>query len=225
MRLILLLLFTSFIFSTNTLAVSNFHIGLTGGINTSFTFMHTLRGPGYEGLAFGANGSLKALYNIRKWQFGAGIETGTLNGDVYRTLKDPYTGYSTHHRFVSKDEKVAAPYFAPHLLVNYKAKLPGSIYMYFGAMGGRISTKNTMTWNGKGSGWMAGANIGVVIKINKLISLDIYEGWRQGWIRNEPATYGAFDPTRKYYNYYYYYPLNKFNLSFFNTNIGVRFKL
>lgn len=225
MRFLFLLFITSLTFATDTSAISNFHIGLTGGVNTSFTFLHTVRGPGYEGLALGANGNLKALYNTRKWQFGAGIETGTLNGDVYRTLINPGSGYYAGGRIVSTDEKVAAPYVAPHLLVNYKAKFPGGVYMYFGAMGGRMSTKNTMTWDGKGSGWMAGANIGVVIKINKLISLDIYEGWRQGWIKSEPDIYGTFDQSRKYENYYYYYPLNKFNLSFFNTNIGLRIKL
>lgn len=224
MRLLFLLFVASLTFSNNAIAVSNFHIGLTGGINTSFTFIQGNSGVGYEGLALGINGGLKVLYNTRKWQLGAGIETGTLNGDTYRSLIDPNTRQSGG-RFLSADEKAAGPYFSPHLLVNYKAKFPGGIYMYFGAMGGRMFTKNTMTWDGKGSGWMAGANIGVVIKINKLISLDIYEGWRQGWIRNEPTTYGVFDTSRKYNDYYYYSPINKFNLSFFNTNIGLRFKL
>jgi hypothetical protein len=99
-----------------------------------------------------------------------------------------------------------------------------------------VFTNNNLSWNGKSSGWVAGGNLGIVIRLSDRISLDIAESWRMAWVRGDEIT---FENRRQWYNpevlgpktnftqdyTHVAFAINRYNLSYANSSIGIRFTL
>ena len=238
-------------------AQPNIQIGITGGANVTTglkqvvpynSFPFNNNGISFNhNLATGGGGTIKGLIDLRHWQFGIGVEVGTIKGalvrgqstkeDIHRTLE-----YSSTYNFAftSRDalygQKIAQPYFIPHLLANYKINFSRSTYMYVGAVGGYMSANSQITWDGKASGLLAGANLGMVFKLTDNIGIDVFGSWRKTWVRKNNYT---TSDAESYYNDTEISPsyhgtiipvgghvaeaVNEYNLSFVHAGIGLRF--
>ncbi len=220
-------------------------MGLTGGAVTltSLTNVYknaadVVKNPiGYNNV-FGYNASAKALIDFRAVQLGVCLEGGSMGGALHRVIaykeeidaNQPYPIVT--YRAEIEDQKIAALYITPAFFFHFKANFSDRVYLYFGPTSGRFFSKEDMSWNGKSSGWLAGGNLGLVIKVNDRISIDIAEGWRMAWIRDFNTD---INDRRQWYNakvinqvdMYTTVALshNTYNLSYVHSSIGIRFRM
>lgn len=222
-------------------------VGVTSlkGINTNPYIYGTIHKkiPVDFDKAFGFNGAAKALLNFHSFQLGLGVEGGMIKGTVAREVgfKKEIEENIMYSFYVipgveTEQQKIAAPYLMPHLFFHIKFNFSDGVYLYTGPIGGRLFSKNDLSWNSKSSGWVAGGNLGIVVKLTDRVSLDIAEGWRKVWVRGDeinlssrmewynPKVLGP--PTSKNQQFTHVaYSLNSYNLSYGSTAIGVRLTL
>ncbi len=244
-------------FSFTVFAQPRIDIGLTVGgiVPTSLTaidanpyayasfYGNTQKVPVNFSKAFGLNGTVKGLIDFRNLQLGIGLEGGSIKSTVGRQVglkvdieeNFMFSMYVIPGVVVEK-QNIAAPYLTPHLMLHVKFNFSDHVYLYTGPIGGRMFSKNDLSWNGKSSGWVAGGNLGLVIRLSDRISLDIAEGWRMAWVRGDEIT---FDNRRQWYNpeilgpkthttqdnTHVAYAINSYNLSYANSSIGIRLTL
>lgn len=231
----------------------SYELGLTGGFSDVLslknthenTYLYSHKRPVSHYKAYGFNGTLKILLDIHKWQFGFGAETGGLSGTVARDIgfkRDIEENFQYHLRIDKdvelEDQKIAAPYITPHIFVHMKFNFSDHVYMYAGPIGGRMFSKNELSWNGQSAGWVAGGNLGIAVRLNDRIILDLSEGYRISWVRGaelihtnrkqwhndivlgpEPqAGVVVGDPNVAF-------AINRYNLSYATSSVGIRVRL
>lgn len=226
-------------------AQPRFELGLTGGVATLTSLTHVYKNasiiskdPISYNKVFGYSVTAKALVDFRVCELGVGIEGGAMNGTLHRVVafKEevdanlPYPIITRNNEI--EEQKIAAPYIAPNLFFHFKINFSDRIYLYTGPIGGRIFSKEDMSWNGKSTGWIAGGNLGLVIKVSDRISIDIAEGWRMAWIRDFNTD---INNRRQWYNAkviaqgedftYVALSYNTYNMSYASSAVGIRFRL
>ncbi len=193
--------------------------------------------------AFGLNVVAKALLDFHNLQLGIGVEGGSIKGTVGRRVgfKEDIEENFEYPLYVipavaAEKQNIASPYLLPHLILHIKFNFSDRVYLYTGPVGGRMFSNNNLSWNGKSSGWVAGGNLGIVIRLSDRISLDITESWRMAWIRGDEIT---FENRRQWYNpevlgpktnmtqdyTHVAFAINRYNLSYANSSIGIRLTL
>lgn len=240
-------------FSSTLFAQPRIDLGLTAGgsVVTSLTgidvnpyaYGSMKKVPLGFNIAYGFSITAKALLDFRNVQLGIGVEGGSLKGTVNRQVgfKEDIEENFLYGLYVisgveTEKQNIASPYLLPHLMLHAKFNFSDRVYLYTGPIGGRMFSNNNLSWNGKSSGWVAGGNLGIVIRISDRISLDIVEGWRMVWVRGDEITpYNR----RQWYNpeilgpktnipqeyTHVAYALNSYNLSYANSSIGIRVTL
>ena len=226
-------------------AQPHFEVGLTGGVATITSLTHLSDAPliknktpiSYSN-AFGYTGAVKALIDFRVCQLGAGIEGGEMGGSLHRVVgfKEEINAnlpfQLATYDYEIEGQKVAAPYIAPNLFFHFKINFSDRLYLYVGPMGGRMFSKEDLSWDGKSSGWVAGGNLGLAIKLSDRISIDIAEGWRMAWMRD---TNTDITNRRQWYNpkvvgqegrlTYVALSYNTYNMSYASSSVGIRVRL
>lgn len=194
--------------------------------------------------AIGANGTIKAMWDTRKWQLGAGIDVGAMShGRVERQLtfytevNNQVVSYSTSG---AEDVQFATPYYSPHAIVNYKLNIPDKLYFYGGGVLGytftrhRFDTSPSMAnaFSRNVRGMMTGANLGLVIHFGGRVSLDLSENWRMSFLNDpNPAEYSALARENNPWatNYKIYLDdaslIKEYNVQVFVTTIALRVRL
>lgn len=222
--------------------VSKVNIGLNIGLGTAFASSEQITTTA-AGLV--ANGNVKVAYNASKWQVGAGIDVGAATaGSVERkvSLVEVIDGDTMETQQVDGEAaKYATPYYSPHVFVNYKMNLPGDIYLYLGGSVGytlgthgfNVKPNDNTTKHRNVNGLNVGLSFGIDIRINSLISLEIYEGWRMSMLKEpDPIGYEAVEKNSRkgfYGNYQWWYNpsslVKEYNAHILVTSIGLRFNL
>lgn len=227
--------------SIATKAQPRLEAGLTGGGNivTGLTGWYNLKdltkSSFSKDIVKGYSGTVKLIVDTRKWQFGLAAETGSLRGTLIRDISTASDMESTMYAPVIygkqpvEKQNVAGPYVSPYLLINYKFNFSEAVYLYLGPLGGRMFAVNDLTWDGKASGWLAGGNIGVLIRLTDRLYLDITEGWRKIWVRgpeisskNARQTYNAKIVDNEHFEKGVALAINNYNLSYVNSSLGIR---
>ena len=127
--------------------------------------------------ATGANATIKLALNLKRWQVGAGVEIGSVKGMLNSPDVLP-SGDTFYVAPVTGRKRIASPYMAPYILVNYKKNITDKLYAYAGVIAGRITTNNDLVPTGTVNGNLFGLNGGVVLKLNNMLSIEASQGWR-----------------------------------------------
>ena len=222
--------------------VSKMSIGFGTGFGTGLASSEQIKTAG-AGLA--ANGNLRLIYNMRKWQVGVGIDCGAVTkGSIERdvTEVEVWNGDTTRiNKTDGETAQFATPYYSPQIFVNYKINLPGDLYFYTGGIVGytfsqhgfNIKPRDNTTKHRKVNGLMVGANLGLVIRLNDFVSIEMSESWRMSMLKDpDPNGYYALEQkTRTGFaaNYQWWYDpsslVQKYNAHIFVTSFGLRFNL
>lgn len=222
------------------LAQNSVDFVLGAGLSTGYAGGAQMR-P--SGAALGANGTLKTMWNARKWQFGAGVDVGIMSpGSVEReaiVIIEHNNDVTRVDEIWSEDSHFATPYYAPHVLVNYKLNVGELLYFYGGGVLGYTFTRQGFdmkpdranTYYRNVRGLMTGANLGLVIQLGDRLSLDLSENWRMSFLKEpDPAGYIALAKAKRTgaANHLEYFDdaslVTEYNLHIFLTNIGLRFR-
>lgn len=234
-----------------SLAQPRLSLGLTAGADAVIAFngkssigplsSQTLKSETPMGIA----ATLKGVLDLRKWQFGVGVEGGRIIGDVPREVgfrteailarqnrSNPYI-----FAYTVEGQNIAAPYFLPHLFVHYKFNLTDNTYLYAGPMGGYTFAKNDMTYTGRNTSRTAGGNFGTVLGLRDGLGIDIVAGYRKVWVReysvlkvsspsfNPNAIQTVYAPVYGGTEDYVAEAINNYNLTYLTLQIGVRARL
>ncbi|MCB0699857.1 MAG: hypothetical protein H6551_13605 [Chitinophagales bacterium] len=240
-----LLVFILTLLPVSLLAQPKISVGLSGGFNSSFSKINYTQniagGTGFAGddAKFkGMNIAINVAVDVSILQVGAGVEIGSLKGDMIRQTVDTNYAYASNNPLVlsqaprfgyrATDEKIAAPYITPNMFVNLKRDLAADlITLYGGAMFGYMLSSNNINYGGKGNGIMAGANLGLMVNITNKISVGVHEELRIASVGSKKdLSIGYNINTDRVVNYsFYYIAIDRYTLSFLSTNVGFRFKL
>lgn len=229
--------------SYNAVAQPGFELGFTTGFGTGYASNERINTitPGLAG-----NMCFKALVDTRYMQAGLGVDIGAVStAEVERdfTVLSSKQGIIGEGIYTDNIEQAqfATPYYSPFMFVNVKIPTNANLYFYVGGVGGYTFTRhgfdmrpfesNTHYRNVRGV--MAGANIGLSIRLTNLLILDIHEGWRMSALKEpDPAGYMAFERSKRVggfgNSFLYYSPesfVTKYTVHVLTSNIGLRFRL
>lgn len=155
-------------------AQNHFQLGVATGLSPYFVSGKYIA---QDKPATGTNATVKLVANFKHWQVGAGVEIGSVKGMLHSpdVLQSGNTFYVAP---VTGRKRIASPYIAPYILVNYKKNFTDKFYAYAGVLAGRITTNNDLVPTGTANGNLFGLNGGVVLKLNSILSIEASQGWR-----------------------------------------------
>lgn len=182
--------------------------------------------------ALGISATVEALIEIKQLQLGAGVETGTISGLVYQQFlyyNSTAGGVDNIGYGVETVEDIAGPFYAPHLVANYRLDVWDKVDLYAGGAGGLMYGNSSLVsaegaaagvMKGQVRGLYMGINAGALIRLGNHVDLDLSESWR--YCNLEPLA----DPVYPEFPYGTgaLYPATAYALHYINTSIGLRIK-
>lgn len=222
-------------------AQNSFDIGLTTGMGVGFAVsvepeISTFT-PGFT-----VNANLKAMYTMRKWQFGASLDMG---GMLISTVEREVTIISEHssgtleRTYVDVEEvQYCSPYVSPNVFFNYKMNPSDRVYMYLGMLFGYVSTthdfkiepRDIYNYQRKVSGGTTGFAFGLVIHLSDHFSLDLSQNLHMYFLQDKnPEEYYAYEkslrPSGGDFDYYDESALiTEYDVTILLTRFGVRYR-
>lgn len=238
MRFVLFFITAMPLFAT---AQNNFDLVFGTGLGTAYASSTQLQ---TTTAAIGVSGAVKAMWDTRKWQLGAGIDVGAMGkGTVKRelilinVLNNEVMSYNTAN---TEEAKFSSPYYSPHFIINYKLNIPDRLYFYGGGVLGYTFTRHgfELKPNEVGTtfrnvrGMTTGINLGLVIHLGDHVSLDLSESWRMSFLKDpDPGGYLALEKAERIIgpNYVKYYDesslVTEYDLNVFHTSVAMRIRL
>lgn len=212
MRIIITLLLCIACMPFNSVAQQKrLQLGVTGGLSSTYISGDAVT----QGDAiYGFQGTLKAVFDFRPVQFGAGVEVGNIATNIvvprFSATKGLYPA--------SYNGDIAGFYKAPHALLNFKINVTDNLYFCIGGLGG-VMMANSDVIEKNFTTLLYGANAGLVINFGSTIGIEIFEGWRHTKIEDVYR----FEVPNGSQPIVYEIDMSH-TLNYFTTNIGLRIR-